>query len=122
MTDSSGSLRPLVRAAANDAAVDPARAPADDRFHALRHAVAAISRDQGVHVEFWGPGDGTDGWAVDDDGHTSAVAMLRAPGHPANGLVVRGRTVAETYERVLTLLMTLRATGAFFAAHPSRLN
>jgi hypothetical protein len=111
-----------VRAAANDAALDPARARAADRFGALRHAVSAVGRDLGVHVEFWGPGDGTDGWAVDDDGHTSAVAMLRAPGHPANGLVVRGRTVAETYERVLTLLMTLRATGAFFAAHPSRLN
>jgi hypothetical protein len=122
VTESPGSLRPLVRAAASDAAVDPARARADDRFGALRHAVSAFGRDLGVHVEFWGPGDGTDGWAVDDDGDTGAVAMLRAPGHPANGLVVRGRTVAETYERVLTLLMTLRSTGAFFAAHPSRLN
>ena len=122
MTDSPGSLRPLVRAAANDSAVDPTKARADDRFGALRHVVSAVGRDLGVHVEFWGPGDGTDGWAAGDDGDTDAVAMLRAPGHPANGLVVRGRTVADTYERVLTLLMTLRATGAFFAPHPSRHN
>jgi hypothetical protein len=122
VTDSFGSLRPLVAAAATDAALDPVEARADDRFGAVRHAVAAISRDLGVAVEFWGPGDGTDGWATDDDGHTAAVAMLRAPGHPANGLVVRGHTVADTHERVLALLMTLRATGAFFAPHPSRLN
>jgi hypothetical protein len=122
VTDTTGSLRPLVAAAATDAALDPRTARADDRFDALRHAVAAISRDLGVHVEFWGPGDGTDGWAADEDGDTDAVAMLRAPGHPANGLVVRGHTVADTHERVLALLMALRATGAFFAPHPSRLN
>lgn len=122
MTDSPGSLRPHVRAAATDAGVDPAQARADDRFDALRHAVSAISRDLGVHVEFWGPGDGTDGWAAGEDGDTSALAMLRAPGHPANGLVLRGHTVADTHERVLTLLMSIRATGAFFATHPSRLH
>ncbi len=122
MTDSPGSLRPRPRAAATDAAVDPAEARADDRFDALRHAVAAISRDLGVHVEFWGPGDGTDGWAAGEDGDTNAVAMLRAPGHPANRLLVAGRTVADTHERVLALLMSIRATGAFFAAHPCRLN
>jgi len=122
VTDTPGSLRPLVAAAATDAALDPVEARADDRFDAVRHAVATIGRDLGVHVEFWGPGDGTDGWAADDDGDTGAVTMLRAPGHPANGLVVRGHTVADAHERVLAVLMTLRATGAFFAAHPSRLN
>ena len=60
MTDSSGSPRPLVAAAATDAAIDPVEARADDRFGAVRHAVAAISRNLGVHVEFWKPGDGTD--------------------------------------------------------------
>jgi hypothetical protein len=53
---------------------------------------------------------------------TDAVAVLGAPGHPANGLVVRGDTVADTHERVLALLMSLRTTGAFFAPRPSRLN
>jgi len=48
--------------------------------------------------------------------------VLGAPGHPANGLVVRGDTVADTHERVLALLMSLRTTGAFFAPRPSRLN
>jgi hypothetical protein len=78
--------------------------------------------DLNVNVEFWGPGDRTDGWAAAEDGHTSALAMLRALGHPTSGLVVVGGTVAETHERVLALLMTIRATGAFFATHPSRLN
>ena len=122
MTDSPGSLRPLVEAAATDTALDPAKAAAGDRFDAVRHAVAAISRDLHVNVEFWGPGDGSDGWAAGEDGRTNAVAMLRAPGHPTGGLVVAGGTVAETHERVLALLMTIRATGAFFATHPSRLN
>ena len=122
MTDSPGSLRPLVEAAATDTALDPAEGQAGDRFDAVRHAVAAISRDLHVNVEFWGPGDGTDGWAAGEDGRTNAVAMLRAPGHPTSGLVVAGGTVAETHERVLALLMTIRATGAFFATHPSRLN
>jgi hypothetical protein len=122
VTASPGSLRSLVAAAATDAAIDPVRARADDRFDAVRHAVAAISRDLGVHVEFWGPGDGTDGWAADEHGDTDAVAMLRAPGHLTSGLVVRGSTVADTHERVLALLMSLSAKGAFFAAHPSRLN
>jgi hypothetical protein len=74
VTDSPGSLRPLVAAAATDAAIDPVEAPPDDRFGAVRHAVAAISRDLGVDVESWSPGAGTDGWAADDDGDTDAAA------------------------------------------------
>jgi hypothetical protein len=39
VTDITDSLRPLVAAAATDAALDPVDARADDRFDAVRHAV-----------------------------------------------------------------------------------
>jgi hypothetical protein len=68
VTDITDSLRPLVVAAATDAAPDPAEARADDPFDAVRHAAA------------------------------------------------------DTHEPVLALRLSIRATGAFFAAHPSRLN